>query len=143
MQHQGEIKERSRGYQGDIKERSNLLKETTHGKRSSCAALDSMIGGWMIRPESYITDDLIWAFRQRWQDLLLRLRYPELMSASNGVSVQWLAGGCRLYRIDRTKDPSIERAEAPEDCSTVDTWTEHRGDWHAPSSSPANSSIPG
>jgi hypothetical protein len=123
MQHQGEIKGRSRGDQGSIKEISNLLKETTQGKRSSCAALDSMIGGWMIRPESYITDDLIRAFRE---EMAGSPSLPEAPLAD--VSVQWLAGGCRLYRIDRTRDPSIERAEAPEDCSAGDIRVEHRGD---------------
>jgi len=55
----------------------------------------------MIKPESYITDDLIRAFREERAE---SQSSPEAPLAD--VSVRWLAGGCRLYRINRAKTPA-------------------------------------
>lgn len=76
----------------------------------------------MIRPENYITDDLIWAFHEA------KARPPSMGRAPlTGVSSQWLVGGCRLYRINRAIERGTEHAEAPQDCSAVGAWVEQRG----------------
>jgi hypothetical protein len=70
----------------------------------------------MIKPESYITDDLIRAFRE---NKTVSQSSPE--GPLPDVSVQWLAGGCRLYRIR-------PRAEAPQDCLAMGgAWVKQQG----------------
>jgi hypothetical protein len=60
----------------------------------------------MVKPESYITDEMIEAIRRAIAGAGSLPPPPAV-----NVSVQWLAGGCRLYRM--------ERAEAQKDCSAV------------------------
>ena len=68
----------------------------------------------MVKPEYYLTDDLIEAVRRAKAGAT----YLPSLPTSN-VSVQWIAGGCRLYRM--------ERGEAQKDRSAVGAWLMERG----------------
>jgi hypothetical protein len=68
----------------------------------------------MVKLESYLTDDLIEAVRRAKAGAASLPSLP-----TSYISVQWIAGGCRLYRM--------ERAEAQKDRSAVGAWLMERG----------------
>jgi hypothetical protein len=90
----------SRLDQGEI---NDSINEGTQGRAAPPAGRQPILtGGSMIRPENYITDELIRAFCN--EKVGPRFFLPEKPLVD--VSVQWVAGGCRLYRLDRAINSS-------------------------------------